>query len=70
MGLLRLGLALAVVLFQSGLGGGAGPFAVYAFYVISGFFITRVLLERYVQAPRGAIQFDFCGSFRFLPSSR
>lgn len=53
MGFMRIGLALVVLLFHSGFGGYGGFIAVYGFYVISGFLITRVYLEQYSKAPRG-----------------
>ena len=46
MGLIRFSLALIVVLFHTGSNVG-GPFAVYAFYVISGYVMTAALESHY-----------------------
>ena len=67
MGFLRLGLALVVLLFHAGYGGGGGPVAVYAFYVISGFLISRVYLEKYQPSPGGLRAFYRNRALRILP---
>ncbi len=46
MGALRFGLALVVVIFHTGFPAG-GPFAVYGFYVLSGYVITANISEKY-----------------------
>ena len=46
MGTLRFGLSLVVVIFHTGFPAG-GPFAVYGFYVLSGYVITANITEKY-----------------------
>ena len=46
MGALRFGLSLVVVIFHTGFPAG-GPFAVYGFYVLSGYVITANITEKY-----------------------
>jgi peptidoglycan/LPS O-acetylase OafA/YrhL len=67
MGFFRFCLALAVLLFHSGLGGGAGPFAVFMFYILSGFVITRVLDVRYVHYKYFVLSFYISRIIKLLP---
>lgn len=67
MGLLRLGLALAVLIYHSGYGGLGGPIAVYGFYVVSGFLISRVFLEQYGKAKGGVLVFYWNRALRIVP---
>jgi len=43
----RFLLALTVVVFHSGFGGGGGVYALYGFYIISGYLIYRVCDQVY-----------------------
>lgn len=67
MGFFRFLLALAVALFHSGLGGGAGPFAVFMFYILSGFVITRVLDLRYAHYNSFILKFYVSRITKLLP---
>lgn len=68
VGFLRLQLAVLVVLFHAGLGGGSGPFAVFSFYILSGFIISRVLFDRYLNSSFGAVNFYVSRLFRLVPT--
>lgn len=67
MGLMRLGLALVVLIFHAGYGGGGGSYALYGFYVISGYLITRVYVEQYSKAQIGVLIFYGNRILRILP---
>jgi peptidoglycan/LPS O-acetylase OafA/YrhL len=67
MGFFRFFLALAVVIFHSGWGGGAGPLAVFMFYILSGFVITRVLDVRYVNYKSFVLKFYASRAIKLLP---
>ena len=64
---MRLGLALVVLIFHAGYGGGGGSYAVYGFYVISGYLITRVYLEQYSKASMGFLIFQGNRLLRIIP---
>jgi peptidoglycan/LPS O-acetylase OafA/YrhL len=67
MGFMRLGLALVVLIFHAGYGGGGGSFAVYGFYVISGYLIARVYIEQYSKASMGFLIFQGNRLLRIVP---
>lgn len=67
MGIFRFLLAVCVVLFHSGLGGGSGPYAVFMFYILSGFVITRVINERYINYNLFIYKFYTSRLFKLLP---
>lgn len=67
MGFMRLGLALVVLIFHAGYGGGGGSYAVYGFYVISGYLITRVYVEQYGKVPAGFLVFLGNRLLRIMP---
>jgi peptidoglycan/LPS O-acetylase OafA/YrhL len=64
----RFALALEVVCFHTGMGEIAGPIAVVAFFVLSGFLIARVLEENYLARERGAVRFYANRLLRLLPA--
>ena len=68
MGLMRLGLALCVLVFHAGYGGAGGPIAVYGFYVLSGYLIYRVYLERYQPRKGGLAAFYWNRFLRIVPA--
>jgi peptidoglycan/LPS O-acetylase OafA/YrhL len=67
MGFMRLGLALVVLIFHAGYGGAGGPIAVYGFYVLSGYLISRVYIERYDSADYGLAIFYWNRFLRIVP---
>lgn len=64
----RCALAIEVVLFHTGQGWLAGPIAVAAFYVLSGYIITRVIVENYSRERRGTLRFYVNRLLRLLPA--
>jgi len=67
MGFMRLMLAITVLIFHAGFGGQGGPIAVYGFYVISGYLITRVYLEQYIYMSNGWLFFLINRILRIMP---
>ena len=68
MGTFRFLLALCVVLFHSGFGGGAGPIAVSVFYLMSGYLISLSLFNVYLVQPYGALRFLTNRALRIVPT--
>ena len=67
MGFTRFTLASMVVIFHSGFGGGGGVYALYGFYLLSGYIVQKILLEKY-NYNRGVYLFFLNRFLRLIPS--
>ncbi len=66
-GTFRFSLALAVVFYHLGVSTWLGPYAVFSFYVLSGFLMTLILEQRYGYCFAGLVDFALSRGLRIFP---
>jgi peptidoglycan/LPS O-acetylase OafA/YrhL len=68
MGSARFFLALMVVIFHAGFSGYGGVYALYGFYLISGYVIYKSINQNYINKENWVFRFYFKRILRLLPS--